>query len=389
MSFLVEASHSFVTLGKIIKADRYANQSKIGTIDALLQLFDDITLGLDGTGIDCVQLASLDFSKALDRLQPAIITNKMKFYGFEPRIINIISDFLQRRSQCVKLNEHSSEYIPMEVGASQGTKLGPLLWLIYINDLQIHGYKSVEYADNYSFYITISKKSSDSITPALRQTQHWSAKNNMLLNTDKTTIINFCLSNRKKNDDTVTFDPNPITTSESVKFLGVLVDNRLTFIYHVENLVKKCNSKLFLMRQLRKVGMNQDGLKAFYCINIRSILAYASPVFYNFLSNTCKWRLERVRASATKIVEPDLEYLERLKVLDLQTLSDFINTASESVFKNIARNEKHLLFNRIAVDQERVSSRLNTIYRPPKYRTQKRFNSFFQFYMSNFNKQTF
>ena len=96
-----------------------------------------------------------------------------------------------------------------------------------------------------------------------------------------------------------------------------------------------------------------------------------------------------MRASATKIVEPDLEYLERLKVLDLQTLSDFINTASESVFKNIARNEKHLLFNRIAVDQERVSSRLNTIYRPPKYRTQKRFNSFFQFYMSNFNKQTF
>ena len=75
------------TLGNIIKG---------GTVDALLQLVDDITLGLDGTGIDCVQLVSLDFSKAFDRLQPPIITNKMK--QIEPRIINIISDFLHRRS---------------------------------------------------------------------------------------------------------------------------------------------------------------------------------------------------------------------------------------------------------------------------------------------------
>ena len=90
----------------------------------------------------------------------------------------------------------------MEVGAPQRTKLGPFQWLIYINDLQIDGYKSVKYADDSSFCVTISKESSDSITPAIRQTQHWPFKNNMLLNTDKTTIINFCLSNRKKNDDT-------------------------------------------------------------------------------------------------------------------------------------------------------------------------------------------
>ena len=76
------------------------------------------------------------------------------------------------------------------------------------------------------------------------------------------------------------------------------------------------------------------------------------------------------------IIEPDLEYLEKLKVLDLPTRSDFINTASESVFKKIARNEKHPPFNRIAVNQPRISSRLNTVYRPPKCRTQKRFNSF-------------
>ena len=94
------------TLGKIIKADHYTYQSKIGTVDALLQLVDDITLGLDGTGIDCAQLASLDFSKAFGRLQPPIVTTKMKLHDFESRIINIISDFLQ------KTNKQTNSLVP-------------------------------------------------------------------------------------------------------------------------------------------------------------------------------------------------------------------------------------------------------------------------------------
>ena len=84
-----------------------------------------------------------------------------------------------------------------------------------------------------------------------------------------------------------------------------------------------------------------------------------------------------MQASTTKITEPDLEYLYRLKFLDLSTLSDFIDTASESVFKKTARNKQHRLFNRIVVNQVRASSRLNAVYRPPKRRTQKCFNSFF------------
>ena len=113
--------------------------------------------------------------------------------------------------------------------------------------------------------------------------------------------------------------------------------------------------------------MSQNGLKTFYCTDIRSISAYASPVFYNFLSKTCKCRLERVQASATMIVKPDLEYHGRLKVLDLPTLSDFIITASESVFKKIARNEKHPLFNCIGkslLQKQCLLSRVSIVTEP-------------------------
>ena len=115
------------------------------------------------------------------------------------------------------------------------------------------------------------------ITSAMQQTQLWSAKNNMLLNPDKTAIVNLSLSYRKPNDDPVTFDQTTITPSESVKFLGILVDNHLTFIDHIDGSVNECNSKLFLMRQLRKVGMDKNGLKTYYCRNVCSVLTYAFP----------------------------------------------------------------------------------------------------------------
>ena len=96
----------------------HAYQSKIGTID--------------GTEVNCVQLALLDFSKVFDGLKRSIVINKMKLTGFNPKIINIVSSILQKRSQCVKLNAASSSFTPIDVGAPQGTKLGQLLWLIYI-----------------------------------------------------------------------------------------------------------------------------------------------------------------------------------------------------------------------------------------------------------------
>jgi hypothetical protein len=182
---------------------------------------------LDGNGVDYVQLALLDFSKAFNSLQPPRVLSKMRHSGFNPKIIKIVSSFLQMRQQCVKLNAASSDYIPIEVGAPQGTKLGPLLWLIYINDLQVDGYKSVKYADDSSFYVTVPKNSNNIISSAIQQTQVWSAENNILLNTNKTAIVNFSLNYRNQNSEPVICDQSSINPVESVKFLGVLVDNHL------------------------------------------------------------------------------------------------------------------------------------------------------------------
>ena len=164
-----------------------------------------------------------------------------------------------------------------------------------------------------------------------------------------------------------------------MKFLGIYIDDHLTFIPHVNTIIKRCNSKLFLMRQLKKLGMSSTGLWNFYCANIRSVLCYGAPAFYQFLSDTTKLKLEHVQDAATRIIFPHAQYCDRLDMLDMISLDDFIIRQSTMHFSKVANSCAHPLHDRIIFNNSRRSSRCHTVFRPKKARTEKMNNSFFYF----------
>ena len=133
-------------LEDVIEPAQFAYQPHIGTVDALIKLLDDFTSELDNPNVKYIQSAALDFSKAFDRLQPAVLIQKLEGYNFNPRIISLISSFLDNRLQCVKYGNEQSQYISTKVCAPQGTKLGPILWLLYSNDLAADGCNHIKYA---------------------------------------------------------------------------------------------------------------------------------------------------------------------------------------------------------------------------------------------------
>jgi hypothetical protein len=120
---------------EIVDINQYAYKPNIGTVDALILLLDDFSKDLDKASTKFTQLAGVDFSKAFDRLQPNLLVNKMRGHCFNENITTLVADFLSDRFQFVRFSSnHSSSFIPSNVGTPQGTKLGPILWLIYGNN---------------------------------------------------------------------------------------------------------------------------------------------------------------------------------------------------------------------------------------------------------------
>ena len=173
-----------------------------------------------------------------------------------------------------------------------------------------------------------------------------------------------------------------------VKFLGVLIDCKLTFKDHVQHIISKCTSRLYFMRVLKCQGLNASGLKTFYLCNIRPILTYASPAWYFLSSQHCKSTLEQIQRTATRIILPDLEgYTIRLLKLDMPTIDNFIRTNSSNHFNTNLANLDHPLRNRLHFNTNRTSSSTPMTFNPPLCRTAKRSSSFLVFFMQNYDRQ--
>ena len=142
------------------------------------------------------------------------------------------------------------------------------------------------------------------------------------------------------------------------------------------------------MRLLTRMGMDSEGLKTIYIANIKRVLAYACPAWYNLLSYTDKTRLERIQSSATQSILPfSNDYKRRLDNLTLPTISTFLHTSCSEHFTKTANDNHHPLNYRINVNTNSTSARRAKIdkYRPAKCRALKRPNTFFELYMRFFN----
>ena len=132
------------TLDSVIHDNQFGYRSGVSTTDALVCLLDDFTKFLDSKNVDFIETVCLDFSKAFDRLQPDILIRKMVELHFNANIIALIKDFLSNRRHRVMMDGQVSDYVDVLVRTPQVTKLGPLLWLIYINDLSFTNSMSIK-----------------------------------------------------------------------------------------------------------------------------------------------------------------------------------------------------------------------------------------------------
>ena len=309
----------------------------------------------EGKIVGCVLV---DFRKAFDLVDHHILLKKLKCYKCNESCLSWFESYLSQRTQRVSLNSKLSG--PSEVinGVPQGSILGPLLFLIFINDLPLFLQSMSTYVDLYAddttiYYIDRDKSSLErQLQSSLDSLQKWCRQNGMVLNTDKTKVM-LIMSRQKRTvfgNTTLSLQYNDIDIcmTSCDKILGIHVDNNLTWQNHFSFLSKKISSYLWLLSKIKTYLSTKHRL-LFYNAYIKPHFDYCSTIWSNS-SNTNIYKVTKLQRRACKMILGH-EYndlngaLEKLDMLSFDQ-SIFLSKAKimYKVHNNLVPSYLHELF---------------------------------------------
>ena len=268
----------------------------------LLTTIQDILKGVDNnTQVDIV---ILDFSKAFDVVPHRRLMSKMRHYGVNGQIHNWIRAFLSGRTQSVIVGGESSGYVPVTSGVPQGTVLGPLLFLCYINDLPASVRSQIRlFADDCLLYRQIkSLKDHAILQEDLNFLEEWAVRWQMKFNFKKCYVMKIHRARLCKGGS-YTFCDSILEQVKHSPYLGVMLSEDASWGEHVDRTVKKANSTLgFLRRNLRHCPVKLKELA--YNSLVRSALEYACVVWDPHTQKGIR-QLEAVQRRAARFVQGD------------------------------------------------------------------------------------
>ena len=265
----------------------------------LLTLAHELVSGLDKQ--HQYDLIILDFSKAFDRVPHKRLLKKMDHYGVRGSTYKWIQAFLTDRAQQVQVEGATSDSITVISGVPQGTVLGPLLFLLFINDLPDCVQSSTRlFADDCILYRRIrNDKDAEILQEDLNQLAEWEKKWGMAFHPDKCSTLRI---SRSKNPYSKTYilKGHTFTTEDSTRYLGVELQSNMSWNKHIDQTIKKGNSMLGFLRRNLKVS-NEETKTAAYLSLVRPVLEYCCSVWSPYTQDYIN-KLEMVQRRAARYV---------------------------------------------------------------------------------------
>ena len=188
--------------------------------------------------------------------------------GVRPALISWICSFLSKRQQAVKINDIISSWLPITAGVPQGTKLGPILFLLMINDLGLStqlGCNRWKYVDDITLSDTLLRGQSSCLQSDLDRIHQWAVDNNMRLNPSKCKIMRMCFFREQPVLPVFTINGQPLDSVFSHKVLGLTLQSDLRRNAHVDSIVLKAAKRLYILRILSCSNVTTT-VRSCYCL---------------------------------------------------------------------------------------------------------------------------
>lgn len=285
------------------------------TTSNLLTRIRDWSLAYDRG--DPIDIFYLDFEKAFDKVPFTRLLHKLDHNGIRGPLLNFIKDFLSNRHYQVRIGTTSS--MPREVlsGVPQGSVLGPLLFLVYISDLPKKLRCNVSsFADDTNCSCNPATHHAD-LQCDIDTIKTWTIDWQMPLNDNKCTLLHLGYNNPRYQ---YTIDENEVRKVKEQRDLGVLLCEDFKWATHINTIIKKTNSLIYLITKAFK-NLTPEMVRKLHKTYIRPKLEYAQCIWSPYYIKDIE-ALERVQRRLTKIPAElkDLPYEQRLERLNLPTL---------------------------------------------------------------------
>lgn len=267
---------TFLNSFNLLTTSQHGFRSNLSTETAAIELVQYISSKLDSN--EFAMGVFFDLSNAFDTLDINFIEVKLEKLGIRGNVCKWLVSWLTKREYYVKMQNSLSKKYEISLGTPQGSVLGPLIFLIYVNELPnfISYGKVIMYADDTS--IVISAKTQIEleykVNYILQQFDHWCSQNRLIVNHNKTVCIKFTAKKQLDNTNyNIIVGQHQIQPQIKTKFLGITLDENLSWSEHMHQLCNKLNRSCFAISIL-KGDLDQDSLMDVYYAMVYSNLAY-------------------------------------------------------------------------------------------------------------------